>query len=98
MATRTTNNQHRVASPGLKTDELLALIMSARSKAAEIIPPGFKNCDEWAVEWHMSSRRASELLNEGTRLGVIERKQFRVHHNDRSLRMRPYFRALKKVG
>lgn len=96
MATRTTKHLNGVASPGLKTDDLLALIMAARSKAAEAVPPGFKNCDQWAVEWGMSSRRASEILNEGTRLGVIERKQFRVHHNDQSLRMRPYFRALKK--
>ena len=96
MATRTTKHLNRVAAPGLKTDDLLALIMAARSKAAETIPPGFKNCDEWALEWKMSPRRASELLNEGSRLGVIERKQFRVHHNDKSLRMRPYFRALKK--
>ena len=80
----------------MSSSDLLNLILAARQGAADVIPPGFKNCDQWAEEWNLSPRRAQELLMEGTRNGITERKMFRVVHNDKSLRPRPYFRALKK--
>ena len=78
MATRTTNNQHRVAAPRLTADDLLALIVKERAKDVDTVPPGFLRVDEWAKKWGLERNRTTDLLAYAVKQGLAERQTFRI--------------------
>lgn len=96
MATRTTKHLDRVASPGLTSADLLRLILKERNKSADTVEPGFKGPEQFAKEWCMSGRRAQEILLEGSRLGILERKTFRVMCQNGSIRKLAFYKPVKK--
>lgn len=78
MATRTTNNQHRVAAPSLKASDLLNLIIAERNKEVDIVPDGFLRAEAWAKAWSIERSRAQQLLAYAVERGVMECQSFRI--------------------
>lgn len=78
MATRTTKHLNGVASPGLKADDLLNLILKERSKDVDAVPPGFLRAEAWAKKWGMERTRTMQLLTYAVEKGHVEKRVFRV--------------------
>jgi len=97
MATRTTKHLNRVASPGLTSDGLLALILKERSKDVDEVPPGYFTTDQWAKKWGIERTRATDLLAYAVSKGHAERKTFRVMCGIKRCPV-AHFRQTKKKG
>ena len=70
---------------------------SARSKD-EPVTPGYKNVLEWADAWNVARHTARRHCDEGARIGILERREFKRHVAN-CVRLVAYFKPTgKKAG
>jgi Fic family protein len=73
------------------TDALLAAIVAEIHNRAEKAPPGFYTLEDWQKRWKCKSSCAKRYLNEGIRLGLVERIILRHSYAGKYVRQAPYF-------
>ena len=72
-------------------DAMLAAIVAAIHKRAEKPPAGFYSLEDWQKRWKCKSSCAKRYLNEGIRLGIVERITLRHSYAGKYVRQAPYF-------
>lgn len=61
-----------------KLDPLLLKVMRAIHETAEKPEKGFRTIEEWAVVWGCKRNAARDYVLKGIKLGIIEKRTFRV--------------------
>lgn len=90
--------KRKLDAPSIATaNSLLQIIVETRCKtSSSLVPPGFKDTEQWASEWGLSRSRAGTHLVDACRLGVMER--ITLKKCCRGLMRRVYFYAAKANG
>lgn len=78
------------------SDAMLAAIVAAIHNQAEKPPAGFHTLEEWQKKWGCKVSCAKRYLNEGIRLGLLERIMLRHSYEGKYVRQAPYFGPLRK--
>ena len=83
----------------VNANALLKQIQAASARAkGEPIPQGFKTVMEWADAWNVARHTARRHCEEGARIGILERREFKQHVGN-SVRTVAYFKPTgKKAG
>ena len=95
MATRTTKHLNGVAAPGLKTDDLLAIILKEKRTELDKVPEGFFTVAQWAKKWSLCPSRTKQLIVYALEKGLVERQKFRIETGFKTYLV-PHYRELKK--
>jgi hypothetical protein len=61
-----------------RPDPLLVKVMAAIHQTAETPPKGFRTINGWAKLWNMERSATRITLHKGMKLGLIEKRIFRV--------------------
>jgi len=61
-----------------KLDPLLVKVMAAIHQTAETPPKGFRTINGWAKVWNMERTAARVTLHKGVKLGLIEKRTYRI--------------------
>ena len=80
------------------SDAMLAAIVAAIHNQAEKPPAGFHTLEEWQKKWGCKVSCAKRYLNEGIRLGLLERIMLRHSYEGKYVRQAPYFGPVRKKG
>lgn len=78
------------------SDAMLAAIVAAIHNQAEKPPAGFHTLEEWQKKWGCKVSCAKRYLNEGIRLGLMERIMLRHSYEGKYVRQAPYFGPVRK--
>lgn len=78
------------------SDAMLAAIVAAIHNQAEKPPAGFHTLEEWQKKWGCKVSCAKRYLNEGIRLGLLERIMLRHSYEGKYVRQAPYFGPVRK--
>lgn len=73
------------------SDAMLAAIVAAIHNQAEKPPAGFYTLEEWKKRWNCKGSCAKRYLNEGVKLGLMERIMLRHSYEGKYVRQAPYF-------
>ena len=77
-------------------DAMLAAIVAEIHNRAEKAPRGFYTLEDWQKRWKCKSSCAKRYLNEGIRLGLMERITLRHSYAGKYVRQAPYFGPVRK--
>lgn len=77
-------------------DAMLAAIVAEIHNRAEKPPEGFHTLEDWQKRWGCKMSCAKRYLNEGIKLGLIERIMLRHSYAGKYVRQAPYFGPARK--
>ena len=78
------------------TDATLAAIVAEIHKRAEKPPAGFFPLEVWEQRWNVKRSAVKKYLNEGVKLGLLERITLRHSYSGKYVRRAPYYGPARK--
>jgi Fic family protein len=77
------------------TDATLAAIIAELHNRAEKPPPGFHPLEEWERRWKVKRSAVKKYLNEGVKMGMLERITLRHSYAGKYVRRAPYYGPIR---
>lgn len=79
----------------MESAELLKRLRQAINNQPDEVPAGWKTVEQFAGEWGISYHAAGFVLMRSSRLGLIEKRKFRIPTEGRGNYPTPHYREIK---
>ena len=80
------------------TDSILSAIVAEIHNRADKPPAGFFPLEVWERRWKVKRSAVKKYLNEGVKMGILERITLRHSYQGKYVRRAPYYGPARKTG